>query len=55
MVKLGVLPCGKAMCARSRQTIPYFFITYSASSVVPSAIILAMPTPGFRSLGLGAA
>jgi hypothetical protein len=53
MVKLSVLPCGKATCALWSPGYHIFFITDRACSVDPSAIIWAMPTSGLRSLGLG--
>jgi hypothetical protein len=52
MVKLGVLPWGKAMCARGRLDVLYYlwWMTWVAWGL--SAIIRAMPTPSLRRLGL---
>ena len=51
MVKLGVLPWGKAMCARGRLDVLYYlwWMTWVAWGL--SAIIRAMPTPTFVAYG----
>jgi hypothetical protein len=55
MVKLGVLPWGKAMHAFRSPGCPIFFITDDMSSVGTSAIIWAITTPVLHSLWLDVA
>jgi hypothetical protein len=55
IVKSGVLPWGKATCAWYHLVISYSLLQTTWAVWALSAIILATPTPGLRSLGLGAA
>jgi hypothetical protein len=55
MVKLGVLPWGKANTCLWLSGCPVFFITDGAGSMDSSAIIWAMSTPSLHSLGLSLA
>jgi hypothetical protein len=51
MVKLGILPWGKAMCAYGCLTITYSLLQTTWAGWGPSTIIRAMLTPGLKSLG----
>lgn len=50
MVKLGVLPRGKATCAHDCLVVSYSLWQMTRTAWGPSAIIQTMPTPVFHSL-----
>jgi hypothetical protein len=55
IVKLGILPWGKATHTCGRLVVLYFFIMEGVCSVGLGAIIWVMMTPGLCSPRLGAA
>lgn len=55
MVKLNVLPRGKATCACGRLIVSYSLSRTTQSTWGLGTVILATPTLGLHSLGLGAA